>query len=1212
MPHEGIAKLRNDLAHGGVGEPLAAMPLVGPYVKKVRDALSKMPWLSSLEFIAKDDGKELLLKGPCPCSSEVSHPPKDQAGMEVVVRRGSATYTIWPIFSCVIPQDEQELVPSIYVRTNDNRLEHLPIRNAFRMEFLRGRASKRFEKLFRLGDKDKLLGRLSGFDVEFKENADQVIGRDSENKQLLELIQKVTRPGLIWITGKPGIGKSALLSKVAISLTGIGKDQIFMWRFQRGDSRCTRIHFLRHALQQLKSAEQADADDPEVLLSKLREILMTRSDKGFIFIVDGLDEIEKVDPNFVKLPLHSLGPRILWVCAGQPTTGIMASASSSNLCHIAFPGEGLNALTESEVAIWLRTNIPEEQRAILIREDERWLSTVMKRSEGLPLYIHFLVEDLKSGRMYVNAPLPKGLYEYYDRLFNDFSIDDTASILPKILAAVAVFFESPSVSLLCALLAHSGDLMPSETTNGDELVHASLDRGRCFFRVELDSDGKEIIYPSADSLREHILSSAKIRNTVKAIRHHVHELCTDPSMCEDPEARRTLLMIGINQLLRDGAADQALETLSDVNYLMSRLALGSNEKGLSNREVISGLISDIHSLLLQMNNENMARLLGLLRRCHHQLVRGGQTMLFQLLVKEGSYWSNAAKKWAIETSFQPDWLELLSATSLTEAPFLTIELPESAAALAFHPDTGQLIALHEKSDATLWDIGTGAQIGILAGCCGIAARFDLHGNLIVNHPGNLERWEVDTNGAATCIEIVPLPGRVLDIRDVLNNSGIAIVRSEQRILTVDLESHQVLGEFRIEGDMNGAFLPLPGDRGLAADNSYMNFQYLYTLGTAPIKLGKYFPVNGTLDWKTNTFWTIHQGSLIALDLDSFDVVDCIPSQTESIIAIPLDIATSLKAQILVAGTFDELLVFDLANRKSAVIPAVGRAEQVAVSSDGSRCALTTNERSDTVQIFNLESIFTNSSHNISIGQEYRGPVRTLSIDSETGIVLCIWVNGEAAKYNHTTGVRINDLRRLWSTDSDPDPDLIAISPDGKHLAWARENGWEPKELDVQTGNSHWLDLPDDMEKPLEELGYSKDSNRVWARTIDGRIIEWTAGSGRLVDDNATDSPVSHPRVGDRVIWFDPDPKPPRSGINIRNAPHIEVLELEVVEIEEIDQGFLLPKKLRRICSVRWDHDCPLTATAATLDGRVVIGDEQGRVFFLRRRRGVPFEPELIT
>jgi hypothetical protein len=153
-----------------------------------------------------------------------------------------------------------------------------------------------------------------------------------------------------------------------------------------------------------------------------------------------------------------------------------------------------------------------------------------------------------------------------------------------------------------------------------------------------------------------------------------------------------------------------------------------------------------------------------------------------------------------------------------------------------------------------------------------------------------------------------------------------------------------------------------------------------------------------------------------------------------------------------------------------------------------------------------------------------------------------------------------------------------------------------------------FDLPDDDGDPseivLEAIGYSRSDTRLRARADDGRVFEWDARTQGLI-------PASCPRprvpIGERSMIIYPQPEPPDDIIAANNVPWFELIEIEVRELE-LDT--LEPWSGQLIGKISWHHDCAITAAAATPDGRVVIGDEQGRVLFLHRRRGIRFEPRI--
>src|SRR5262249_41489796 len=94
------------------------------------------------------------------------------------------------------------------------------------------------------------------------------------------------------------------------------------------------------------------------------------------------------------------------------------------------------------------------------------VEAIVAKSEGLPLYVRFLVEDLLTGHFELTgrlkSKLPQGLAAYYEDLLERTGIDDVQGMLPKLLGAV-VWAQGPVAGeLLFELLRRLENVSPPE------------------------------------------------------------------------------------------------------------------------------------------------------------------------------------------------------------------------------------------------------------------------------------------------------------------------------------------------------------------------------------------------------------------------------------------------------------------------------------------------------------------------------------------------------------------------------------------------------------------------------------------------------------------------------------------------------------------------------------------------------------------------------
>jgi hypothetical protein len=72
-------------------------------------------------------------------------------------------------------------------------------------------------------------------------------------------------------------------------------------------------------------------------------------------------------------------------------------------------------------------------------ERNRFVEAVTRKSEGLPLYVRMVIEDLKAGRLTVwdEEKLPEGLVAYYERLLERLRVSDVGTVLTPLFCILA-------------------------------------------------------------------------------------------------------------------------------------------------------------------------------------------------------------------------------------------------------------------------------------------------------------------------------------------------------------------------------------------------------------------------------------------------------------------------------------------------------------------------------------------------------------------------------------------------------------------------------------------------------------------------------------------------------------------------------------------------------------------------------------------------------
>jgi hypothetical protein len=128
-----------------------------------------------------------------------------------------------------------------------------------------------------------------------------------------------------------------------------------------------------------------------------------------------------------------------------------------------------------------------------------FLEALVERSQGLPLYLRLVVQDIREGKLSFKEgeekKLPRGLASYYARVLERLQISDVAAVLTPVFCVLACAKAPLTVETLLELM--KGDRLIRE--GGEELLGKALDFGQPHAEAGDDHgaaecDGGEALY----------------------------------------------------------------------------------------------------------------------------------------------------------------------------------------------------------------------------------------------------------------------------------------------------------------------------------------------------------------------------------------------------------------------------------------------------------------------------------------------------------------------------------------------------------------------------------------------------------------------------------------------------------------------------------------------------------------------------------------------
>jgi hypothetical protein len=262
---------------------------------------------------------------------------------------------------------------------------------------------------------------------------------------------------LFWITGAPGVGKSAF----AAHLAHYGRDKVIAVQFieyDKPDHRnpqrivrtlafqlATRLPDYRKLLLALPEINELDRKNPaelfDYLLANPLKLSIGGGRERYLIVIDALDEAGGSGRNELVEMLARNAPRLPnWI-------GIVATSRPES--DVVGPLQGLNPITLDTSTESNRADIREYLHRELATQlngrtnADRLIEQILDKSEGVFLYAERFCDDVQQGHLSLDRPdqFPQGLggvfYQYFKRQFPDIEKyrKDVRPALRAILAA---------------------------------------------------------------------------------------------------------------------------------------------------------------------------------------------------------------------------------------------------------------------------------------------------------------------------------------------------------------------------------------------------------------------------------------------------------------------------------------------------------------------------------------------------------------------------------------------------------------------------------------------------------------------------------------------------------------------------------------------------------------------------------------------------------
>jgi WD40 repeat protein len=545
----GLIDLRNNLVHGGAMTRLEAGRQLEAWEPWLYDRIERLDFLAKADLCYMTGGVARRMIGTdTEATTERPLPGDLRLALEgcdrhVVLIHQGRWVDLWPL--CDYGRAERSTgkgspkaksdSPMVYIRAERDRLLYAALgADLSQSENREGGIVAQFQALFALKDHVKLdLRGAFDFEADLRRDSAALVGRVGEVENAIDILKR-TQSGVLWLSGKGGIGKSFFTARLAMDphLTGDSKKVCrIAWRFQASDqNRCNRVAFFRHAVTRLEEwlhdKKGFDATrDVGPLFTQLQGLLDEAATREaaphpnaraprVVFLLDGLDEIARGDPDFASVPFLLTRANVVWLCSGRPE-GDLPCRFTPDRCTPVFP-DGLPAMSDADIRGMLLQGSDRLKYDLLGLDREQAandgtivtnaaVEAVVARAAGLPLYVRYVIQDLLADEHRVDAldRLPSGLNAYYDELLKRLGIGELQAILTPLVATIAWARAPLDEETLLVLMSRRKLFLDPE--KGRDLIRRALDASQAMLKLApipgTDRLGYEPYHPT---LRDHI------------------------------------------------------------------------------------------------------------------------------------------------------------------------------------------------------------------------------------------------------------------------------------------------------------------------------------------------------------------------------------------------------------------------------------------------------------------------------------------------------------------------------------------------------------------------------------------------------------------------------------------------------------------------------------------------------------------------------------
>lgn len=608
--------MRNAIVHGGGVPDALADALLELWTPRIEDVFGRLSWLVEIELWAREANGFSLLNGP-DAQMQSSEPPgvigtRLPVGGAALLRDGAALL-LHPLGRHTPTRADGPAHAQLFARRAPAGILYTLFGAGDALQPVSG--PDEAEELHRIFDLASVrrAGEArdfveTGYDEMLESEAAHFVGREHDRSVLFDAVGGTTVRGLAVITGTAGIGKSALVSKVATDLgaafdersEGRASDErLLAYKFLAGDRGCAPLPFLRWLIERVarlcgKKAEPLHSHGLHDLRQMALSLLAAAPFDRIVLVLDNVDEIARRHHAFIIDMISRLTrvDRLLILVATRPEAGLPEAFERMGGRNVF--AEGLGGMSRTDLRIMLTELLPAISKP-LIRQDladaetsNAFIDAIAERADGLPLYVSLVVDSLLRGNAGLEQAmkpdwLPSEVTGFMRKITSEGPFSDKRKLTPTIGFLLALSREPLSADEIGAFLVRA--LSPAVAARMarergiDPFVHRRriadqvLSELGGLLRSGIGADGRQRYRLLHEQLVHHVLTSDDSAETLSETKELLLAAATDPGA---DEAAAYLYRNGIVHILQEAAppeegAAEAMRLLSDFAYQVGRL-----------------------------------------------------------------------------------------------------------------------------------------------------------------------------------------------------------------------------------------------------------------------------------------------------------------------------------------------------------------------------------------------------------------------------------------------------------------------------------------------------------------------------------------------------------------------------------------------------------------------------------------------------------------